>query len=137
MTSGRRKGFITFPRRWPRSHWEPRRCPPFQRRPPIRPASGKQSVQKHVTASQAELLAYRVGNGDLYWQRFDGESQWVETEIGKGWSTWKNILFPGDVTRDGIPDLVGIDKDGRIWTYPAAATAPSALVSAVAVAGAR
>ncbi|MEE1741439.1 trypsin-like serine protease [Streptomyces sp. BE147] len=63
-------------------------------------------------------FVYRVGNGDLYWLRFDGETQWVETKIGKGWSTWKNILFPGDVTRDGVPDLVGIDKDGKIWTYP-------------------
>ncbi|MET7368504.1 trypsin-like serine protease [Streptomyces sp. NPDC005566] len=61
---------------------------------------------------------YRIGNGDLYWLRFDGVGEWVETKIGKGWSSWKNILFPGDVTRDGNPDLVGIDKDGKIWTYP-------------------
>ncbi|WEH35921.1 trypsin-like serine protease [Streptomyces sp. AM 4-1-1] len=61
---------------------------------------------------------YRIPNGNLYWLHFDGQSSYVETQIGKGWNTWKNILFPGDVTNDGIEDLVGIDKDGKIWTYP-------------------
>lgn len=59
---------------------------------------------------------YRVGN-DLYWFYFNG-SAWAEKKIGTGWSSFKNILFPGDVTGDGNPDLVGIDSTGTLVTYP-------------------
>ncbi|MET9806903.1 trypsin-like serine protease [Streptomyces halstedii] len=59
---------------------------------------------------------YRVGN-NLYWMYFDGNN-WTEKLIGTGWSSFKNILFPGDVTGDGNPDLVGIDSTGTLVTYP-------------------
>ncbi|MFE3370379.1 trypsin-like serine protease [Streptomyces sp. NPDC059173] len=59
---------------------------------------------------------YRVGN-DLYWFYFNG-TEWAEKRIGTGWSSFKNILFPGDVTGDGNPDLVGIDSTGTLVTYP-------------------
>ncbi|MEE4540666.1 trypsin-like serine protease [Streptomyces sp. V4-01] len=39
------------------------------------------------------------------------------TQIGSNWKTVKAIVVPGDVTGDGIPDLLTEDSAGRVWVY--------------------
>ncbi len=37
--------------------------------------------------------------------------------VGKHFSRYTLLAAPGDLTRDGIADLVAVDKSGRLWLY--------------------
>ncbi|MFC4033435.1 trypsin-like serine protease [Streptomyces polygonati] len=41
----------------------------------------------------------------------------VYTHFGSGWGPVKAMLAPGDVTGDGITDLLSEDSAGRLWVY--------------------
>ncbi|MCW3816456.1 VCBS repeat-containing protein [Micromonospora sp. DR5-3] len=42
--------------------------------------------------------------------------------IGKGWETYRLLLAPGDLNRDGHDDLVGVDTTGKLWLYTSTGT---------------
>lgn len=42
--------------------------------------------------------------------------------IGKGWETYRLLVAPGDLNRDGRDDLLGIDTTGKLWLYTSTGT---------------
>lgn len=58
------------------------------------------------------LRAY-LGFGQAYFNSQGAKS----IKIGTGWSRYNALAYPGDLTRDGRPDLVARDKQGRLWLY--------------------
>ncbi|MBC3842924.1 trypsin-like serine protease [Streptacidiphilus sp. 4-A2] len=86
---------------------------------------------------QADLLA-RTTSGALY--RFwglgygtgdlDGKDKvW----LGNGWNSYRTILAPGDLTGDGIGDVIAVDYSGVMWLYPG--TAKGGLGARIRVSG--
>jgi FG-GAP-like repeat len=37
--------------------------------------------------------------------------------LGTGWNAYNALAYPGDLTRDGKPDLVARDGKGRLWLF--------------------
>ncbi|WP_052434105.1 FG-GAP-like repeat-containing protein [Streptacidiphilus melanogenes] len=71
-------------------------------------------------------LLIRSKSGALY--RFWGLGVGVvelnsskKTLLGTGWNQYTRILAPGDLTGDGITDVVGIDRSGVMWLHPGTA----------------
>ncbi|WP_042423632.1 FG-GAP-like repeat-containing protein [Streptacidiphilus anmyonensis] len=71
-------------------------------------------------------LLIRSKSGALY--RFWGLGVGVvelnsnkKTLLGTGWNQYTRILAPGDLTGDGITDVVAIDHSGVMWLYPGTA----------------
>ncbi|MFF1778107.1 transglycosylase family protein [Streptomyces virginiae] len=56
----------------------------------------------------------------------------ARTQIGSGWGSMSELTSPGDLTSDGKADLVAVDPDGRLWSYPG-----SGALSGTATLGAR
>ncbi|MGW0707197.1 trypsin-like serine protease [Streptomyces sp. NPDC002643] len=65
------------------------------------------------------VLDYVVRNtaGTVYW-RHKVSGSWVNTRIATGWKGARQILAPGDVSGDALPDLVTVDSGGTLWRYP-------------------
>jgi hypothetical protein len=42
--------------------------------------------------------------------------------LGKGWLTYRLLVAPGDLNRDGHDDLVGVDTTGKLWLYTSTGT---------------
>ncbi|MCP9962200.1 trypsin-like serine protease [Streptomyces somaliensis] len=59
---------------------------------------------------------YRTSAGVLRWFRINGDG--ADVTVGSGWGAMKNILVPGDMTGDALPDLLAQDKSGYLWLYP-------------------
>ncbi|WP_406266999.1 VCBS repeat-containing protein [Actinacidiphila glaucinigra] len=76
--------------------------------------TGDGNADMLVRNSAGELRLYR-GIGQVYFARGTNKS----SLIGKGWNTYNVLTSPGDLTRDGRPDLVGRDKSGGLWRYSA------------------
>src|SRR5882757_3957785 len=62
------------------------------------------------------LRATSTGNVFMAHRTAD-RSSYSYTKIGSNWKTVKAILVPGDVTGDGIPDLLTEDSANRLWVY--------------------
>jgi hypothetical protein len=43
---------------------------------------------------------------------------WATKLIADNWKTRTQIVAPGDVTGDYLPDLVAVDSAGALWVYP-------------------
>ncbi|MFJ8694498.1 N-acetylmuramoyl-L-alanine amidase [Streptomyces roseolilacinus] len=52
----------------------------------------------------------------------------ARTTIGRGWQIYDTLLGPGDLDRDGRPDVIARDGNGELWFYrgTGSATAPFA-----------
>jgi hypothetical protein len=78
------------------------------------PAWGDWSGDGHADVlgqnAAGQLLMYR-GNGAGAWVTGSGEP------IGGGGWTFSSLLFPGDFSGDGKPDLLAIDAQGRMLMY--------------------
>ncbi|KUH36988.1 MULTISPECIES: trypsin-like serine protease [Streptomyces] len=61
---------------------------------------------------------YRTTGGVLKGIDFNGDDGYTEYTIGSGWGAMKNVLLPGDLSGDGLPDLVAQDTQGYLWLYP-------------------
>jgi hypothetical protein len=59
----------------------------------------------------------RTTSGTLYWRHKSGSSM-VNTKLTSGWSTVKQIIAPGDVTGDALPDLMTVTSKGYLYVYP-------------------
>ena len=62
-------------------------------------------------------LLMRGTNGSLYWRHFTG-SAWATTRLTTGWGTVRQIVAPGDLTGDYLPDVLIVDSSGKVWVYP-------------------
>ncbi|MEU1617313.1 FG-GAP-like repeat-containing protein [Streptomyces sp. NPDC005722] len=76
--------------------------------------NGDGNADMLVRNSAGELRAY-WGIGQVYFARGTNKS----SLIGKGWNIYNVLTSPGDLTRDGRPDLLGRDKSGALWRYSA------------------
>ncbi|MFJ5805109.1 FG-GAP-like repeat-containing protein [Streptomyces sp. NBC_01426] len=67
---------------------------------------------------RGDLLAREKG-GDLYLYpgRGTGTGFYNRLKVGSSWNSLDRITGAGDMTGDGIPDLVGRGTDGRLWLY--------------------
>ncbi|MZF89346.1 trypsin-like serine protease [Streptomyces sp. SID5643] len=81
-------------------------------------------LQTDLNRDGYQDLIYRVGStGDVYWKHFVLNSartggSWTDTRIATAWKTRTRIIVPGDVTGDYLPDLLSVDSNGTLWTYP-------------------
>lgn len=79
--------------------------------------------QTDLNRDSQQDYVYRTSNGDLRWARYEFRAseemfEWVDTRIGTSWGKVKSITFPGDVTGDGLADMLTVDYAGILWTYP-------------------
>ncbi|MFE5742206.1 FG-GAP repeat domain-containing protein [Streptomyces celluloflavus] len=76
---------------------------------------------------KGDLLA-RDGAGNLYLYRGDGAGYGVASRIkvGAGWNAYDKIVGAGDLTGDGLTDIVARTPDGTLYLYEGTgvATAP-------------
>ncbi|MFE8951978.1 trypsin-like serine protease [Streptomyces althioticus] len=64
-------------------------------------------------------LVYRATDGSLYWAHYViSSNSWVTKRLSTGWKSVRQIVTPGDVTGDYVPDLLMVDSAGVLWTYP-------------------
>jgi secreted trypsin-like serine protease len=64
-------------------------------------------------------LVYRATDGSLYWAHYVISSDsWATKRLSTGWKSVRQIVTPGDVTGDYLPDLLMVDSAGVLWTYP-------------------
>jgi hypothetical protein len=67
----------------------------------------------------ADMVAREKASGRLWLYAGTGAGGWAKRRlIGTGWQTMDTITAVGDLTRDGIPDLVARDGTGTLWVYP-------------------
>jgi hypothetical protein len=64
-----------------------------------------------IARSGTGVLRAYLGIGQSY---FSGAKT---VTIGSGWNQYNAILTSGDLTGDGIADLLARDKNGKIWRY--------------------
>ena len=61
----------------------------------------------------------RTGNGDLWVYQADGWGGWSgQYRAGTGWGIMDAIFGAGDFDSDGLDDVMGRDRSGRLWLYP-------------------
>ncbi|MEY2246466.1 trypsin-like serine protease [Streptomyces sp. BF23-18] len=66
-----------------------------------------------------DLVVRDSATGDVYWVHVlptTGNS--VTDKIFTNWKTRTRIIAPGDLTGDGLPDMLSVDSAGAMWEYP-------------------
>lgn len=80
---------------------------------PFGDISGDGYADVLVRYRTGKLVAYLgIGQGDY---NPDGGKKPVS--LGTGWNAYRTLAYPGDLTSDGKPDLVGRDTAGRLWLF--------------------
>ncbi|WP_437070425.1 FG-GAP-like repeat-containing protein [Streptomyces sp. enrichment culture] len=67
---------------------------------------------------RADLLTRRASTGDayLYAAKADGTLA-AARRIGTGWGTYTEVVGAGDLTGDGVGDVLARDRAGNLWRY--------------------
>ncbi|MEU9334435.1 trypsin-like serine protease [Streptomyces sp. NPDC048290] len=66
-----------------------------------------------------DLVYRRSSDGDIFWSHFVlTTGKWVTTKLADNWKTRTQLIVPGDVTGDYLPDLLSVDSAGVLWIYP-------------------
>ncbi|MBW5250386.1 VCBS repeat-containing protein [Streptomyces sp. P01-B04] len=87
---------------------------------------------------RADLLA-RDTSGVLWLYKGTGTAASpfaARTRVGGGWSAYRSMSSPGDLTDDGRADLVVQDTSGVLWLYRATGSATAPYAARVKVTGA-
>lgn len=67
---------------------------------------------------RADLVARQTSTGDIYFYAGTAAGKFLpKTRINTDWRTYAQITGVGDITGDGIPDLLGHDRNGGLWRY--------------------
>ncbi|MFF8927470.1 trypsin-like serine protease [Streptomyces longwoodensis] len=65
-----------------------------------------------------DLIVRRSSDGDVFWEHYvPATDSWATKLIGDNWKTRLNIVAPGDMTGDYLPDLLAVDSTGALWLY--------------------
>lgn len=76
-------------------------------------------LQTDLNRDGYEDRVIRTTSGDVWWSHYvPSTQQWAQTKIASGWGSRKQIVVPGDVTGDALPDLLSVDSAGVLWIYP-------------------
>ncbi|WP_265737434.1 trypsin-like serine protease [Streptomyces solincola] len=76
-------------------------------------------LQTDLNRDGIQDVLYRTAGGDVYWERFvRAAGEWQQKLVAKGWGKHKQILTPGDVTGDELPDMIAVDSAGTMRIYP-------------------
>ncbi|MEJ8637457.1 trypsin-like serine protease [Streptomyces sp. NPDC006475] len=73
------------------------------------------AIQGDLNRDDWEDLVYRTSNGYTYWMYSGTEDPKL---LSTGWAKNKQILIPGDVTGDELPDLLTVNSTGYLVLYP-------------------
>ncbi|MFE2042217.1 trypsin-like serine protease [Streptomyces sp. NPDC059477] len=66
-----------------------------------------------------DLVYRRTSDGDVFWTHFVlSTGQWTTKKLADNWKTRTQMVLPGDVTGDYLPDLLSVDSAGVLWIYP-------------------
>ncbi|MFJ6837632.1 trypsin-like serine protease [Streptomyces sp. NPDC091209] len=66
-----------------------------------------------------DLVVRDSATGDVHWMHWlPATGKWANDRIFSGWGTRTRILAPGDLTGDGLPDVLSVDSAGAMWEYP-------------------
>lgn len=84
------------------------------------------SFKNYNTVVQADMerdgyqdyILRASGSGNVFLgHRTATRTSYSYVQIGTNWSTRRAILVPGDLTGDGIPDVLSETSDGKVWIY--------------------
>jgi secreted trypsin-like serine protease len=84
------------------------------------------SSSNYDTVVQADLerdgyqdyIMRAKGTGNVFMaHRTPTRASYSYIQVGVGWNTRKAIVVPGDLTGDGIPDLLSEDSAGKVYIY--------------------
>jgi hypothetical protein len=73
----------------------------------------------------ADLVARRRSTTALAFYLGNGKGRFLpgRTDYGNGWDAFQTMASPGDITGDGHPDLLAVDRaTGVLWLYPGSGT---------------
>ncbi|MGI5480623.1 trypsin-like serine protease [Streptomyces lavendofoliae] len=80
-----------------------------------KPAGINLITQDDLNRDGSQDLLYRYSDGEVYWSYSDTVDPKL---VAKGWSKHKQILLPGDVTGDELPDMITVDSLNTMRIYP-------------------
>jgi hypothetical protein len=98
-------------------------CPAYRQAPPMPyPPSGPNDLDGNWTT---DVVARDRATGDLWLYPRDAAGRWTpRVRIGTGWQRAAVLDTSGDLTGDGVPDLLAVDRvTGDLWLYPRRADA--------------
>ncbi len=76
-------------------------------------------VQADLDRDGYQDLLNRGLGGELVWTHYQPSTQsWSHRTLATGWGSRKQILVPGDLTGDTLPDLLSLDSANTLWLYP-------------------
>ncbi|MFF3451552.1 trypsin-like serine protease [Streptomyces sp. NPDC002667] len=66
-----------------------------------------------------DLVVRDSATGDVYWVHILASTGHSATDkLFTNWKTRARIIAPGDLTGDGLPDILSVDSAGVMWEYP-------------------
>lgn len=72
-----------------------------------------------LSTNQIPMVYAVDGAGAMYLYPGSGSGAWrPRVQVGSGWNNMKFIEGVGDVTGDGLRDVMAIDAAGTLWIYP-------------------
>ncbi|MET8097368.1 trypsin-like serine protease [Streptomyces sp. NPDC005236] len=77
-------------------------------------------LQTDLNRDGIQDLVYRDStSGDVYWAHvLPATGKTATDKIFGSWGTRARIIAPGDLTGDGLPDMLSVDSAGVMWEYP-------------------
>jgi hypothetical protein len=72
---------------------------------------------------RADLLARKASTGDVYLFANDGAGKLkAGVRIASGWGIYTKVVGAGDLTGDGVGDVLARDRAGNLWRYDGTGT---------------
>ncbi|WP_328448137.1 trypsin-like serine protease [Streptomyces sp. NBC_00386] len=66
-----------------------------------------------------DFVVRESATGDVHWMHWlPSTEKWANDRIFTNWKARTRIIAPGDLTGDGLPDMLSVDSTGAMWEYP-------------------